>query len=272
MNADEKRQLEYAHKYYRDESRGFWAKVAALLTINSLLLIGFTTLNISCNANPTLLLVIAASGITIQALWPLFAIQSYSMWESLGNKIKGKEVKDDNKKLLVAEALKSGYETLARPLEFCIPQGLYRVFSKNPAGVIAIFLFFAIFMAIWLVAEVTVDTSTCLICHLLAISLPTIVVAFSVLISVISAILVYRKHEEVTQNANKVNESRTCTKCICHAIWMALTAIGAVIGYALAELEVGALVGFGVGILIAVVIVCWKTKVWNTRQEGKGSK
>ena len=131
-NKDRIRQLEYAHQYYRDESRGFWAKVAALLTLNSLLLAGFTILYRYNPDNISLLLTIAASGIAIQSLWFLFAVQSFGIWESLSRFIKRIEKRQYvDKELRVGHALGTAYETLAKPLECCMPPSFYEVFKKT---------------------------------------------------------------------------------------------------------------------------------------------
>jgi|GEM_PF-3353129 len=75
-------ELEYAHRFaierLSNENRTFWTRLSALLLGNSFLVAGFASLYGSKNPNDTLLLAIAAGGILIQAMWPLFALLSYS--------------------------------------------------------------------------------------------------------------------------------------------------------------------------------------------------
>ena len=68
----------FAIERLSNENRTFWTRLSALLLGNSFLVAGFASLYASNNPNDTLLLTIAAAGIFIQAMWPVFAILSYS--------------------------------------------------------------------------------------------------------------------------------------------------------------------------------------------------
>jgi len=144
MNEEKRKKLEYAHRFavehLRDESRGFWAKVAALLTVNSLLVAGFALIMASTNAD-MLLLTIAASGMAIQSMWFWFTIQSYAHFLALGKLIEKteKEIK------------------LWR--HFTKNRNTYMwIFKENVASALAILLFASIFIAIWVEALLLVKT------------------------------------------------------------------------------------------------------------------
>ena len=169
-------QLQYAHRFaaqqFAQEIRAFWARVTALLMVNSLLVAGFTLLHGSKNPNDTLLLTIAASGIAIQSLWPLFAVHSYTIFPYWGNLMRAVErypfVRDradvemrvqkiwtrygDDRRWSLGveqESDESDNEALCR-----FATWVARLVDALHPGAFATILFFFIFLAIWLVAAI----------------------------------------------------------------------------------------------------------------------
>ena len=196
----DKEQLEYAHRFaaehHMHENRAFWTRVAALLLGNSFLVAGFASLYGSIGHDSPLLLAIAASGIAIQALWPLFAKSSYTVFQYWRNLMRAIEK---------YPSLESCHAEKRRDIErrvkeiwscysdspwwsfTCPEEGsnkpptaekdeatggnkketgknkralgeIIRHFWENyPAGAFAIVMFFVVFLAIWTVATAIVD-------------------------------------------------------------------------------------------------------------------
>jgi len=153
MTEEKRRKLEYAHRFaldhIRDESRGYWTKVAALLTVNSLLVAGFALLYVygkeSDITKVNLLSAIAASGIAIQAMWFWFTIQSYAHFIALYELIRKYEEQ-------IAEIDKDDFKTKAsKPwLHFAEIRDRYMIIPHNLAAAISLLLFTSIFIAVWL--------------------------------------------------------------------------------------------------------------------------
>jgi len=188
----DKEQLQYAHRFaaeqFTHENRAFWTRVTALMLGNSFLVAGFAGLHGS-NVNGTpLLLTIAASGIAIQALWPVFAVHSYPIFKRWG-----KDKVDIGQYLLleycpekerldkeqIVEKGRAAFEDVFESssespkirkscLDLC--KVLLRLLWDLHPGAVASVLLFTIFLAIWIDGACIVDTS--LKCHLLAILVP----------------------------------------------------------------------------------------------------
>lgn len=198
IDKEQMEQLEYAHRFaaehFIQESRAFWARVTALLIVNSLLVAGFTVLYCCFRINDYLLLAIAASGIAIQSLWPVFAIYSYPI-----NEYWGRLMKDIEKSPFLNEyTVKRGWYIEQKFIKIYtsyadsfqaekqeaagekknISRGIREVLCdllvNGHPGAIACILFFFIFLTIWVVAVIVVEPS-CL-CRGLSIGLPSLVI------------------------------------------------------------------------------------------------
>jgi hypothetical protein len=181
---DEEKQ--YAHRFaaeqFLHENRALWTRVVALLMVNSLLVAGFMLLYGSKNPNDTLLLTIAASGILIQVMWPIFAISSFRIFEYWGKLMEYIE------KYCLSQAEEcQDIEWRVRKIWTCYGDSVKpptaekwekRTYclEKLPPGAYAAIIFFLIFLAIWIVATVIAD---CSVGRWIAISLgiPVIVIA-----------------------------------------------------------------------------------------------
>lgn len=186
MTEEKRGKLEYAHRFaldhIRDESRGYWTKVAALLTVNSLLVAGFALLYESLFVNGTittsrpiatdLLLAIAASGIAIQAMWFWFTIQSYAHFKALYKLVSKYEEEIEN--------IDTDVEmNVSRPwYKFAEYRNKYIIIPENPAAAIVVVVFAGIFMAIWLNALKLLDYNS-----LIHLKVPLGFVVCSILIS-----------------------------------------------------------------------------------------
>lgn len=146
----DKGELKYAHRFASErqmhENRLFWTRIAALLTGNSLLVAGFAMLYESPMGNDAtwLLLAIAAAGILIQAMWPLFAAYSYAS-DRYWSKLMIYTEEEDKKEIL--DPARQIWESHSRALK--------RLMDK-PAGFWATVVFFLSFFGIWITAAVVV--------------------------------------------------------------------------------------------------------------------
>ena len=212
MNDEERQVLRDAHRFavehLRDTNRAVWTRVAALLTVNSLLVAGFALLYGSKYPNATLLLTIAASGIVIQAAWPIFAITSYPVFEYLRQLMKdieeyrSEEYRSWKKSNLGQRAARvwteyekyhqefhqQFYQELLQMLKLLkfwkwrpnlkglkgiihlLAECLKHFWENYPSGGFSTIIFFVVFLVLWIIAAAIVNTS--LNCHLLAILIP----------------------------------------------------------------------------------------------------
>jgi len=179
-------QFRDAHKFAAErhitETRVFWTRVAALLTVNSVLIAGFTILYGSDHFNDTLLLAIAAAGIAIQAMWPLFAITSYSSdryWRYLMRAVEPPLPEEEEKRSAREDSIQRRveskwicYERYHKEFFQRWFRWFTRLFGSYPAGTATMMLCF-IFLAIWIVAAVIVNV--CCVWRALTIGIPSVI-------------------------------------------------------------------------------------------------
>ena len=202
LTEQERHALTDAHRFAAErqmhENRLFWTRVAALLTGNSLLVAGFAILYRSSMGNDAtgLLLVIAVTGILIQAMWPLVAAYSYMSdryWSRL---------MEDTESLLFpvrttaerrptildrARLIWTSYDDYLRS---ALPKWL----MDKPAGFWATVVFFLSFLAIWLVAAIMVKPSDG---QWVAVGIPVVILVFIVIL----CLIVYLYTKKRTRNA-----------------------------------------------------------------------
>jgi len=171
-------ELGYAHRFaierLSNENRTFWTRLSALLLGNSFLVAGFTSLYASKNPNDTLLLAIAAAGIFIQAMWPVFAVSSHATIGYLHKLIRDIENYPYLTRYQFSD--KEDIENRVRRIWTHYTEHFWRMFGgkspnrenpaehksffnkikegfkKYPAGFIATLLFFIAFLGIWICA------------------------------------------------------------------------------------------------------------------------
>ena len=250
MNEENRRELEYAHRFaieqIRDESRGFWTKVATLLTVNSLLIAGFaliysntTTISIE-DITTILLLAIAASGIAIQAMWFWFTVQSYAHFRAFYNIVSTVETERKSSiSGLIPEASEPWTTFSDYRSKFLL--GLYP--RENFAAVISIILFASIFTAIWTVALLFLSDS--IDNRGIAIFLLYFTLSFVGLSAFLSLMYLLR----IRFFGKRRRKLGSTVFIVCF-----LTGIG--IGIGLGKLLVGIPVGLGVGFLGALIVSC----------------
>ena len=148
----------FASERHMYENRVFWTRVAALLLANSFLVAGFASLYGSENPNDTLLLAIAAAGIALQALWPIFGVMSYvpdRYWRRLMLEIETNQYPE-----LECTKAKENLELRVKGVRTCYEAYFKRYLKFDyMGGGTALSVFFVAFLAIWIVATSMVAVS-----------------------------------------------------------------------------------------------------------------
>jgi len=187
-------ELEHAWKFAQDtfwrDINIFWQRVAALLLANSFLVVGFATLYGCCreeSAQP-LLIAIAAAGIALQAVWPIFAITTYANIHRLPPLMKDIESEHHPE---LADTCCNDIKERVRMARTCYDKEvgefyksrktlwIFRRFGGLPGGALAIIIFFLAFLALWVVAAFIVYDGVATSGDILAMVLGSLVFLFA---------------------------------------------------------------------------------------------